>query len=471
MLKNMINIYKIIIIYKTFIYKDLPHSNECGFFMSKNRRNMGLFRRSRDAPNKRNFQDFVKGADIDGYYGSGSGIAVDELKAMQTSAVYACVRVIAETVASLPLFLYKKEKESKIKAYQHPLYEVLHDMPNCENTSFCFREAMMASLLLYGNAYARIIRDKNGHVIELWYLKPNLMTVDRDKGTKKLKYTYTDDNDFKTYEFKSEQIFHIPGLSFNGIKGISPIDQAREAIGLAIATEEFSAKFFANGARPGGVLEHPGIVKNPDKLRESWNQVYQGTRNSHKVAVLEEGLKYHEIGIPPEQAQFLQTRKYQLNEILECVYRYLYDKNIADGKIYPEIIPQDTELPAIAYTQTNCNRDSALQKDTGFARINMQFNCYGDIFAAARALGKEIISALRDYKGDMKGADIQAVFIRNEYITTGIEPLQAWEYTPYEISLIAGNKAEIEKADIKKAINKVEVQRTGFEPIKEYLFA
>ena len=276
---------------------------------------MGLFRRSRDAPNKRSFEDFIKGTDLDGYYGSGSGIAVDEIKAMQTSAVYACVRVIAETVASLPLFLYKKEKESKIKAYQHPLYEVLHDMPNYENTSFCFREAMMASLLLYGNAYARVIRDKNGHVIELWYLKPNLMTVDRDKGTNKLKYTYTDDTDFKTYEFNPEQIFHIPGLSFNGIKGISPIDQAREAIGLAIATEEFGAKFFANGARPGGVLEHPGIVKNPDKLRESWNQVYQGTRNSHKVAVLEEGLKYHEIGIPPEQAQFLQTRKYQLNEI------------------------------------------------------------------------------------------------------------------------------------------------------------
>ena len=115
---------------------------------------MGLFRRSRDAPDKRNYQNFVKGIDLDGYY-SGSGVAVDELKAMQTSAVYACVRVIAETVASLPLFLYRKDKESKIKAYQHPLYEVLHDLPNYETTSFCFREAMMASLLLYGNAYAQ----------------------------------------------------------------------------------------------------------------------------------------------------------------------------------------------------------------------------------------------------------------------------------------------------------------------------
>ena len=106
-------------------------------------------------------------------------------------------------------------------------------------------------------------------------------------------------------------------------------------------------------------------------------------------------------------------------DILECVYAYLIDKNIAGGKIYPEIIPQDTKLPAIAYTQINCSRDTALQKDTGFARVNLQFNCYSDTFASARALGREIISALQDYKGDMNGSDIQAVFIRNEYITTG----------------------------------------------------
>jgi len=108
-----------------------------------------------------------------------------------------------------------------------------------------------------------------------------------------------------------------------------------------------------------------------------------------------------------------------MNDILKSVYSYLAGKNIAGGKIYPEIIPQDTDLPAIAYTQTNCNRDSALQKDTGFARINLQFNCYSDTFASARALGKQIISALQDYKGNMNGSDIQAIFIRNEYITTG----------------------------------------------------
>ena len=201
--------------------------------------------------------------DID--FGVASGVQVDELRAMQTSAVYACIKALAETVASLPLFLYRNEKDKNTKAREHPLYEVLHNLPNGEMTSFNFREVMMTSLLLYGNAYARIIRDKSGHVKELWYLKPQNMKVER--------------------------------------------------IGLALATEEFGARFFGNGARPGGVLEHPGAIKDPEKLRESWNKVYQGTRNSNKVAVLEEGMKYHEIGLSPEASQFLQTRKYQLNEI------------------------------------------------------------------------------------------------------------------------------------------------------------
>lgn len=280
---------------------------------------MKLFGRSRDKPKEKReldpkLNDFIRGVDVD-YNGVASGVAVDELRAMQTSAVYACVRVLSETVASLPLFLFRKEKRGSAKATEHPLYEVLHDLPNGEMTSFNFREVMMTSLLLYGNAYARIIRDKAGHVKELWYLKPTQMEVERDSVTKKLKYTYSDDKDNKSYTYKPEQIFHIVGLGYDGIKGLSPIDQAREAVGLALATEEYGARFFGNGARPGGVLEHPGAVKDPEKLRESWNKVYQGAKNSNKVAVLEEGMKYHEIGLSPEASQFLETRKYQLNEI------------------------------------------------------------------------------------------------------------------------------------------------------------
>lgn len=260
-------------------------------------------------------QDFIRGVDVDFYGNSNSGVQVDELRALQTSAVYACVKILAETVASLPLHLFKKGKGGKSEmAEQHPLFSCLYEMPNDEMTSFEFREMMMTSLLLWGNAYARKIR-KNGHVTELWYLKPQLMTVERDTQTGKIKYTYSDDITNQTYEYKPEQIFHVKGLSLDGVTGLSPISQAREAVGLSLATEEYGAKFFGNGARPGGVLEHPGILKDPEKLRESWNKVYQGTRNSHKVAVLEEGMKYHTIGIAPEDAQFLETRKYQVNEI------------------------------------------------------------------------------------------------------------------------------------------------------------
>lgn len=281
---------------------------------------MRIFGRSRDKPKEKRELDpklnnFIRGVDVDFGGGVASGVAVDELRAMQTSAVYACVRVLSETVASLPLFLFRKDKDRQEKAREHPLFDVLYSMPNGEMTSFNFREVMMTSLLLYGNAYARIIKDKAGHVKELWYLKPTHMEVERDSVTKRLKYTYSDDKDNKTYIYKPEQIFHVVGLGYDGIKGISPIDQAKEAVGLALATEEYGARFFGNGARPGGVLEHPGAVKDPEKLRESWNKVYQGAKNSNKIAVLEEGMKYHEIGMSPEQSQFLETRKYQLNEI------------------------------------------------------------------------------------------------------------------------------------------------------------
>lgn len=283
---------------------------------------MGIFGRSRDAPKRerrnkpsKEMVEFMKGVDVDFIGNSQSGVQVDELRSMQTSAVYACVKILAETIASLPLHLYKKGKDGKNEtADQHPLFSCLYEMPNEETTSYEFRETMMTSLLLWGNAYARKIR-RNGHVEQLWYLKPNLMTVERDTQTGKMKYTYSDDITNQTYEYKPDQIFHIKGLSLDGVKGLSPIAQAREAVGLSLATEEYGAKFFGNGARPGGVLEHPGILKDPEKLRESWNKVYQGTRNSHKVAVLEEGMKYHTIGIAPEDAQFLETRKYQVNEI------------------------------------------------------------------------------------------------------------------------------------------------------------
>jgi HK97 family phage portal protein len=241
-----------------------------------------------------------------------SGKTVNEKTAMQTTAVYACVRVLAEAIASLPLHTYRITNSGKEKAADHNLYHLLHSEPNSEMTSFVFRETLMGHLLLWGNAYAQIIRDGRGKVIALYPLMPDKMTVERtEKG--ELYYLYTKDGE--TYPLRSDEVLHIPGLGFDGLIGYSPIAMAKNAIGMAIATEEYGAKFFANGANPGGVLEHPGVVKDPKRIRDSWNAVYQGSGNSHRVAVLEEGMKFQTIGIPPEQAQFLETRKFQLNEI------------------------------------------------------------------------------------------------------------------------------------------------------------
>ena len=281
---------------------------------------MGIFSgffRSRDKPQNR-----TAGSAYSFFFGgSTAGKRVNERSAMQMTAVYSCVRILAEAVAGLPLHLYRyKDDGGKEKAIDHPLYLLLHDEPNPEMSSFVFRETLMTHLLLWGNAYAQIIRNGKGEVIALYPLMPDRMTVDRDRDGK-LYYEYTVSTDDAptvkgtVVRLKPSDVLHIPGLGFDGLVGYSPIAMAKNAIGMAIACEEYGAKFFANGAAPGGVLEHPGTIKDPGRVRESWQSTFGGSANSNKIAVLEEGMKYTPIGISPEQAQFLETRKFQINEI------------------------------------------------------------------------------------------------------------------------------------------------------------
>ena len=253
--------------------------------------------------------------------GSTAGKNVNERSAMQMTAVYACVRILSEAIAGLPLHMYRyKDDGGKEKAFDHNLYHLLHDEPNPEMTSFVFRETLMTHLLLWGNAYAQIIRNGKGEVIALYPLMPNRMTVNRDSNGM-LYYQYQKSNDdAPTMEGSSvilspSEVLHVPGLGFDGLVGYSPIAMAKNAIGLSMAAEEYGAKFYANGAAPSGVLEHPGVLKDPAKVRDSWNAAFGGSSNSHKVAVLEEGLKYTPISISPNEAQFLETRKFQIDEI------------------------------------------------------------------------------------------------------------------------------------------------------------
>ena len=259
------------------------------------------FFRSRDKP-----KDTVSAAPTFYFGNSAAGKTVNPRNAIQVSAVYACVRVIAETVASLPLAVYEESDGGSRKATEHHLYRLLHDEPNSGMTSFVYCEVMLSHLLLWGDSYSQIIRSGKNKVVSLYPLLPDRMEVDRDsKG--KLTYTYTT-SDGIPVKLSPEDVLHVPGLGFDGIMGYSPIALEKNAIGLGIAAEEYGSRFFPNGARPSGILTHPNTVKDPKKLKESWNAAYGGSGNGSKVAILEESMTFTPISMPNNEAQFLETR-------------------------------------------------------------------------------------------------------------------------------------------------------------------
>lgn len=276
---------------------------------------------ARDAPK---VQDSVRDSGQTFVFGKAeSGETVNEKSAMQIATVYACVRLLAESVAGLPLHLYRYTEDSdrdKERATDHPLYKLLYRQPNPEMTSFSFFETLMTHLLLYGNAYAQIIRDGRNSVVSLYPLLPENVEVDRDENGRiyYIYHAYTDEKPGerdKDIFFRSDEIFHVPGLGFNGLVGFSPIAMMKNSLGTTLAVEKYGSAFFKNGAQPSGVLEHPGVLKNPEKLRENWSEIYGGPGNAHRVAVLEEGMAYKAISLPPEDSQFLSTRQFGVNEI------------------------------------------------------------------------------------------------------------------------------------------------------------
>ena len=251
---------------------------------------------------------------------STSDVSVNERTSLQTAAVYACVRVISEAVASLPLHLYRYEGNGSQIDYEHPLYDLLHAVPNPEMTSFVWRETMMSHILLWGNCFIQIVRDGAGRIKWLYPLMPDKMEIQRNEHGE-LYYIYNRDKDEtrphdKTGEvvLSKRDVLHIPGLGFDGLIGYSPIAAAKNAIGISIAAENYGATFFANGANPSGVLMHAGTLNDPPKIRDMWESIYRG-KGQNRIAVLEDGLKFETVSIAPNNAQFLETRRFQLNEI------------------------------------------------------------------------------------------------------------------------------------------------------------
>ena len=270
--------------------------------------------RARDKP-----RNAISAAPTFFFGSSNAGKTVNPKNAVQMSTVYACVRVIAETIASLPLAVYEETETGSQKATDHPLYRILHDEPNPEMTSFVLREVMLSHLLLWGNSYCQIIRTGKNHIAGLYPLLPDRMEVDRDSKTGALVYTYTT-TEGNAVRLKPSDVLHIPGLGFDGIMGYSPIALEKNAIGLGIAAEEYGSTFFKNGARPSGVLTHPNTVRDPKRLRDNWNATYGGSSNGGKVAILEENMSFTPISLPNNEAQFLETRRFQVEEICR-IYR------------------------------------------------------------------------------------------------------------------------------------------------------
>lgn len=320
-----------------------------------------------------------------------AGRAVNERTAMQMTAVYSCVRILAEAIAGLPLHVYQTRQDGgKEKAVTHPLYRLLHDEPNPEMTSFVFRETLMTHLLLWGNAYAQVIRNGRGEVIGLYPLMPNRMQVGRDSAGR-LYYEYqrtTEEPPNAQYEkvvLPPSEVLHIPGLGFDGLVGYSPIAMAKNAIGMAQACEDYGASFFANGAAPGGVLEHPGTIKDPSRVRESWTATFGGARNGNKIAVLEEGMKYTPISVSPEQAQFLQTRKFQMGEIARIFRIPPHMIGDLDKSSFSNIEQQSLEFVKYTLDPWVIRWEQALTKtlldprDTGvFVKFNLEGLLRGD---------------------------------------------------------------------------------------------
>ena len=247
---------------------------------------------------------------------SHAGVDVSGDTALNFSATFCAVNIIAGTIASLPLILYRRTGEDGKERYSdHPLYTVLHNQPNPEMTSYVFRETLQGHLLLWGNAFAEIRRDKVGRTAELWPINPAAVKVKRDED--KRIYYEVEEEPGRVRVLPAADMLHIPGMGFDGRVGYSVVTKAREALGLGLAMEEFQSRFYGHGTNVGGVLEHPGHLSDQAhiRLKKDMDEKHGGLAKSHSVLVLEEGMKYTKTAMPLEDAQFLESRTFQIGEI------------------------------------------------------------------------------------------------------------------------------------------------------------
>lgn len=245
-----------------------------------------------------------------------SGIRVNPVSAMGLTAYWACVKIIAETIGSLPLHVYREldAEGDKEKATDRMEYTILHDEFNNVHTSMVARETSQAHLCTWGNAYLLIRFNGAAKVNSLWPLMPSMTRATTVAGN--LVYETTDTPSGKLATYDANEVVHVPGLGLDGLNGMSPVRTHRETIGHGIATERYGAAFFGKGERPAGVLEHPAQLGNESHARlQKDMEAIRSENNPHRTLILEEGMKYHVITVPPEDAQYIQTRQFNVADM------------------------------------------------------------------------------------------------------------------------------------------------------------
>lgn len=381
--------------------------------------NSGLFARLfRSSPENPSTSLSNPAAWLTGLFGtSKTGVQVSEDNALTFSAVYAAVRIISETIASIPLNVYQADGETRVKALGHPVQDLLAKAPNSVSSTFTFREAMASNLVLHGNAYAKIEMNAAGRPTALIPLNPMKVEVKVVDGEK----VYVFD---KKHTYLDYEMLHFVGLSFNGLTGKSPLSMAREAVAIGLAAQEYGARFYSNGANAGGVITAPGRLNTEvvKRLRESWNRAQSGNSNSHSTAILEEGMKYEKIGLDPEAAQFLQSRKFQVNEIAR-IFRippsYLADLENSSTRANVEQqaiqFVRDCITPYVRRMEVELNRKLFREDEPNlYAYFLMEGLMRGDqkaryeAYAVARNWGWLSVNDIRDLENlnPVEGGDI-----------------------------------------------------------------
>lgn len=324
-----------------------------------------------------------------------AGVTVTQDNAMTISAVYACVRILSETIAGLPLKIYE-QVDGQQRVADHPLNFIFGGSANGEQTSFELREFQMVNLALRGNSYSHVIR-RGGRVAAIEPLNAKFMNVDRD-AMGRLVFDYQETGVSRV--FSGADIWRVAGLGSNGVTGLSPISLAREGLGIAMATEGHAAKLFSNGAQIPGVLEFPTALKEDqiNRLREQFANNNQGYKNAHKPLILESGMKYSSVGMSADDAQFLESRKYQMVDIARWFRVPPHKLGEMDRATFSNIEHQsiefvvDTIVPWLVRLEQTISRDLLTANERGrlFAKHSVEGLLRGDTKTRYEAYGKAI---------------------------------------------------------------------------------